>query len=88
MCGNNDKTTEMKQAIFNNWNLIRLLRLIMGIAILLQGIMAKDVLFAIAGLLFSGMAVFNLGCCATGNCATPPVKSNSATKDIHYEEVV
>lgn len=77
----------MKQAIFNNWNVIRFLRLIMGIAILIQGFMAKDVLFGIAGLLFTGMALFNLGCCTTGNCAAPPAKGNQQSKEIHYEEV-
>ena len=82
------KYISMKQMIFSNWNLIRVLRLAMGIAILVQGVMAKDVLFGIAGLLFTGMAVFNMGCCAAGNCAAPPVKNESITKDIQYEEVV
>lgn len=78
----------MKRVIFNNWNLIRILRLVMGIAIMIQAVMAKDVLLAMIGILFTAMPVFNLGCCATGNCAVPPVKDHSATNDIHYEEVV
>lgn len=79
----------MKQVIFSNWNFIRLLRLIMGVAILVQGVITKDVLFGIAGLLFTGMAVFNLGCCGgTGNCAAPPQKKDTVSKDIYYEEVV
>jgi len=86
--GKTGKYIIMKQAIFRNWNFIRVLRLAMGIAIVVQGVMAKEVLFGIAGILFTGMAVFNMGCCAAGNCAAPPVKDKSVSKEIQYEEVV
>ena len=76
----------MKQIVFNNWTFIRLLRLVMGIVIVVQAVIAKDILFGIAGLLFTGLAVFNLGCCGTGGCYTPINKSNT-TKEISYEEV-
>lgn len=77
----------MKQVIFSNWNLIRVLRLIMGIAITVQAVMMKDVLFGIAGVLFTIMPLFNIGC-ATGNCVAPPAKEKTVTKEIMYEEVV
>ena len=76
----------MKQIVFNNWTFIRLLRLVMGIVIVVQAVIAKDILFGIAGLLFTGLAVFNLGCCGTGGCYTPINKSNTI-KEISYEEV-
>jgi hypothetical protein len=72
----------MKQMIFSNWNFMRALRLIMGIAIAVQAVMARDALFGLAGLLLTGMAVFNIGCC------TPVKKNTESTKDITYEEVV
>ena len=78
----------MKNKIFSNWNFMRVLRLGMGIAILVQAILAKEVLFVIAGLLFSGMAVLNIGCCGTGGCGVPTKKTLETTKDITYEEVV
>lgn len=78
----------MKRVIFSNWNLIRVLRLAMGIAILVQAVMAKDILFSMLGILFTAMPVFNLGCCAPGNCTVPPSKDHSITNDINYEEVV
>ena len=81
----------MKRMIFSNWNLFRILRLGLGIAIIVQAVMARDMLFAFAGLLFSLMALFNVGCCGNGTC--PPAPKNNPTpgtpiKDITYEEVV
>jgi len=78
----------MKKILLSNWNLIRVLRLGIGIAILVQAIVEKDVLFAIAGLLFSGMAVFNIGCCGAGGCNVLNSKTSEIEKDITYEEVV
>jgi hypothetical protein len=78
----------MRQTILSNWTLMRFLRLGMGVAILVQAIMAKDLLFAFAGILFIAMPVFNIGCCGTAGCAAPPKKETGTTKDITYEEVV
>ena len=78
----------MKQTILSNWTLMRFLRLAMGIAILVQSILAKDIGFAIAGIIFTALPVFNIGCCGTAGCAVPPKKEPSTTKNIDYEEVV
>jgi len=67
---------------------MRLLRLGMGIAILVQAVMAKDLLFAFAGIIFTAMPVFNVGCCGTAGCTVPPPKNQDTTKEIAYEEVV
>ena len=78
----------MKQVILSNWTLMRFLRLGIGIAILVQAVIAKDTLFAFAGILFTAMPVFNIGCCGTAGCAVPSKKEPGTTKDITYEEVV
>lgn len=78
----------MKQAILGNWNFMRFVRLGLGIAIIVQSVIAKDWTMGILGFLFSGMAVFNIGCCGTGGCAVPTKKTSETTKDISYEEVV
>lgn len=78
----------MKRTILSNWTLMRFLRLGMGIAILVQAVIAKDMLFAIAGIIFTAMPVFNVGCCGTTGCAAPAPKNPGTTKDIIYEEVV
>ena len=78
----------MKQSILSNWTVIRFLRLGMGIAILVQAVIAKDILFAIFGLAFTAMPVFNIGCCGTQGCNVPQNKNQYKTKGITYEEVV
>jgi len=79
----------MKQVLFTNWNFFRLLRLAAGIGIVVQAVIDKDLLFGLGGLVFSAMAIFNTGCCASGGCYAPIRKTSSAdTKDIGYEEVV
>ena len=60
----------------------------MGIAILVQAIMTGDALFGAAGLLLTAMPLFNIGCCATGNCAVSRSNEEPVTKEIVYEEVV
>ncbi|HEY1061129.1 MAG TPA: hypothetical protein VGE44_05560 [Daejeonella sp.] len=77
----------MKEIIFSNWNIIRVLRLGIGLVILVQAVMAADILFGLIGLLFTGMAVFNASCCGTGACAAPPAKNDTGSKEISYEEV-
>jgi hypothetical protein len=78
----------MKQTILSNWTLMRLLRLAMGIAIMVQSVPSKDWTMGILGLLFSAMAVFNIGCCGTSGCNTATKKTIETTKNISYEEVV
>ena len=78
----------MKQTILSNWTLMRFMRLAMGIAILVQAVIAKDIGFAIAGILFTALPVFNISCCGTAGCAVPPKKELGTTKNITYEEVV
>ena len=77
------------KAITQGWNFMRILRLILGIAILVQGIVAKDATAIVLGVVFGGMAVANIGCCGAGGCAVNNRStSNNKTGDIHYEEVV
>jgi hypothetical protein len=78
----------MKQAILNNWNFIRFVRLVMGVAIIIQAVVVKDVLFSIVGLLLTSMTVFNIGCCGAGACYTPVKRNTEPSKEIIYEKVV
>jgi hypothetical protein len=78
----------MKQSILHNWNFFRFLRLVIGIAIIVQAVMAKDMMFGLAGVLFTAMPLFNIGCCGTGACYTTVKKNTPNTKEISYEEVV
>ena len=78
----------MKQAILSNWNFMRFVRLVLGIAIIVQSVLVKDWTMGILGVLFTSMPIFNIGCCGVGGCATPVKKNTESTKDISYEEVV
>ena len=78
----------MKDLLINNWTIIRFIRLGIGLAIIVQAIVAADLLFGLAGLLFTGMAVFNASCCGSGACATTPRVNKTGSKDVSYEEVV
>ena len=74
--------------ILHEWNFMRILRFILGVAILVQGIVARDAITIILGVVFGGMAVANIGCCATGGCAVNQRSTNKKTEEIQYEEVV
>jgi hypothetical protein len=60
----------------------------MGIAILVQAFITKELLFALAGIMFTAMPIFNLGCCGTNGCAAPQSKKQDTSKETVYEEVV
>ncbi len=77
----------MKYAILHNWNFIRALRMALGIIIIVQAVMSKVWIFGMMGLFFTGMALFNQGCCGTGTCYTPIKKKIDPTKAITYEEL-
>jgi len=78
------------QAILSNWNLFRILRVALGIFILVQGLVGKDTFSIVMGSVFAGMALFNVGCCGAGGCATDNRMTNNKTntEEVTYEEVL
>lgn len=76
------------KTITQGWNFMRILRLVLGTAIMVQGIVARDTITIILGVVFAAMAVANIGCCGAGGCAVSSPTTNKKTKDIQYEEVV
>ena len=74
------------KAILQRWNFMRILRLGLGIAILVQGIVAKETMTMVLGVIFGGMALANIGCCGTNGCAINNRPTNN-TQKIHYEEL-
>jgi hypothetical protein len=63
--------------IFSNWNGMRFIRLMMGLAIVVQSVIVRDAVAGCLGLLLSGMAVFNIGCCGGGTCYRPVSKAHT-----------
>lgn len=80
----------MKEILLNNWNFFRILRVGLGLLILVQGIIAGDILSAGLGALFAGLAVFNVGCCGANGCHTNYTNTNRKKEITHveFEEVV
>ena len=69
------------------WNAFRVIRLLIGIAALVQGIIQKEGLVLAAGSWILFGALFNRGCCGSGGC-TVPTSNQSSGKEVAYEEVV
>ena len=60
----------------------------LGITVIVQALTVHEIAMVLAGTLLSGMALFNIGCCATGTCNAAMSKNASPLKEIEYEEVV
>lgn len=75
--------------VLSNWNFMRALRLILGVIIIVQGFQQKEFMYAFAGVLLSGMALANIGCCGVGGCQVPTRKTDKdlINKEITYEEI-
>ena len=74
------------KTILQGWSFMRAFRLVLGLALLVQGVVAKDMFAIIIGVVFGGMAIARIGCCGTNSCATN-ITRNDKTKTIAYEEV-
>lgn len=77
----------MKQVILQNWNFIRVLRLLLGLGVAVQAIALKDPVLGAIGILFSAMAVFNWGCCGTTACYTPRQSMTKPERETSFETV-
>ncbi len=64
-----------------SWNLVRLLRLLLGIYAIAEGVRAELWLLAAPGILFSSMSLFNIGGCSGSACAAPEKESDD--KKLH-----
>lgn len=77
----------MFQTILRNWNFIRLIRLVFGVALLLQSFYEKSAFAGFLGGLFVFQSLTNTGCCGSGSCSIPVTKKNDDVDDIEYQEI-
>lgn len=76
------------QAIFSNWHLMRILRLVLGVMIIVQAVETREWMIGLMGVAFSTMALFNYGCCGVNGCDTTPTSpTNKSMQEITYERV-
>jgi hypothetical protein len=74
------------KAIFNNWSIMRGLRLVLGLIVLVQSVIQKDItLGVIAGFLVL-TAIANVGCCGSNGCAVN-YSNRKKESEVVYEEL-
>ena len=66
----------MKKMISGPWSFPRILQLILGMAILVQGMGKGEMIYLLGGGLVSLMAIANTGCCGAGTCQINPADKN------------
>lgn len=74
-----------KYKLLNNWNVIRIVRLILSIIIIVQSLQMHDMLFGLLGVFFLYQALSNTGCCAMNTCA--PNIANTKEEEIEFVEI-
>lgn len=73
----------------SNWHIMRIIRLILGLAIIVQSWYMKDATTALLGILLLASAIFNIGCCGAAGCSTSfGLSKKPQEKNTGYEEVV
>lgn len=60
----------MKDLLLNNWDIIRILRMLIGLVVGGYSIWTGNYFLATLGGLFIIQALFNLSCCGSGGCST------------------
>lgn len=64
----------------NQFSVIRILRISIGIFAIAQAFIMRDIIVGILGFAVAGLAVFNKGCCSDNACSIP-VKKNDAVEE-------
>ena len=73
------KIIEQMKKLMNNWIGFRGLRLLLGIILLVQAIMFREMIYGFLAFFLLLTAITNTGCCAGGTCPTNG-QGNSKTK--------
>ncbi len=70
-----------------HWDLFRVVRLGLGLLIIVQAIITKDITSGLIGVLFTAMPLFNIGCCSTMGCTPSRTSHKVETDEISFEEI-
>lgn len=79
----------MKTLLLKNWNLMRILRMAIGVWAIIAAFQTKEVVLGLMGGLLLITAVMNIGCCGVRECAPQGPDKNLSQKpgEINYEEI-
>lgn len=73
---------------FKRWNVMRLLRLAIGVMAIVQAYQQNSWILGIASFFVIIAAIANLGCCSSNSCSANMYKHNkNSTEKITYEEL-
>jgi hypothetical protein len=82
----------MKDRLLNGWNVQRVLFVIMGTVVIIQGVVERQWMPVMLGVYFASMGLFSFGCasgaCFQINSRNEPLSDEKPdVKSIDYEEV-
>lgn len=76
------------KSLLSGWNLMRFIRLGLGIYISIQAFQTQSILSGILAVFLFYQVLTNTGCCGTAGCSLPAKKSNSdAIEAVEFEEI-
>ena len=78
----------LKQRLFTNWHLMRIVKAGIGIMLLVTGIQNKDWVTGIFSIFFLYQAVMDVGCCGSQGCYTPPIENSIDIANTKQDEVI
>ena len=64
-----ENTSKWINRIFCGWNMPRIIRLVLGIALCIFGTTSKENITTLFGALLIFQGILNLSCCGTGGCS-------------------
>ncbi len=78
----------MKDRILYNWNPGRIIRVVLGSMVLIQGLMLHEYVLALLGGLIGLLALLGINTCGAASCTTGPIKRSAHHKTERlYEEL-
>lgn len=79
----------IKQTLFTQWNLMRVIRLAAGIFLAVQALQLHDAISGFISAILLVQAFTNTGCCGVSGCAVPTTTKNSDStiQEVEYEEI-
>lgn len=76
-----------KYNLLHNWNVIRIIRLVLSIVIIVQAVQIHDALFGVLGFFFFYQAITNTGCCGVNGCAPNVPTPHNDPEEISFTEI-
>jgi carbonic anhydrase/acetyltransferase-like protein (isoleucine patch superfamily) len=71
----------MIRTITTGWNFMRIFRVTLGIAAMVQGARVGDGVFLAAGAILLVMGFANLGCCGANGCSVPVNQNQTVNRN-------